>query len=433
MLSPLRCICIATSILCVTAHAQSDTATDKLASAKALDRGTFVQLVLRVNPSIEAARQGWRAALARERQAGAFDDPMVETAVAPLSIGSSQARFGFEIGVSQALPWFGKRALERDVMKAEAAASASDLESTRRELAMTAVSLYLQYYVVLQSLEINAHHGQLMQSAREAATAQLEAGRGSVEELLQAETELAQLERETLELTAERDIVVAQMNELLHREPTAVVPPAAALLAVADDMSQTRDAKLLATEAVRSRPEIQSARFHERAESLKEDAANRAYYPSITVSTSYSSMWDMAQHRWMVGMGVNLPLATDRRAGAVDEARAMRARYASEVARMSATAAAEVYVALRKLESSEQQLLLFQRRLLPVAQQRVEAAQASFTTSRTPLVSVIDAQKSLRSIELDQRLVQAEHERRHAELDRVLGRIPGLERTRTNP
>src|SRR5260221_10331339 len=43
-----------------------------------LDRATFVRAVLRQNPSIESARQGWRAALARVGQAGTFDDPMVD-------------------------------------------------------------------------------------------------------------------------------------------------------------------------------------------------------------------------------------------------------------------------------------------------------------------------------------------------------------------
>src|SRR5438105_6419989 len=40
-----------------------------------LGRAAFVRAVLRENPSIEAARQGWRAAIARVRQAGTFEDP----------------------------------------------------------------------------------------------------------------------------------------------------------------------------------------------------------------------------------------------------------------------------------------------------------------------------------------------------------------------
>jgi outer membrane protein TolC len=138
-------------------------------------------------------------------------------------------------------------------------------------------------------------------------------------------------------------------------------------------------------------------------------------------------MWDMPEHRWMVGVGVNVPLPSERRAGVIDEARAAHAQYESEVARMSDVARTQVYVALRKLHESEHVLGLFQTRLLPVARDQVEAAQAAFSASQTPFMAVVEAEKNLRSVELDHRMAEAECDRRHAELERALGRIPGLD------
>src|SRR5689334_2711095 len=54
--------------------------------APVLGRDAFVRAVLERNPTLEAARHGFRAAVARVRQSGAFDDPMLELGVAPLSI-----------------------------------------------------------------------------------------------------------------------------------------------------------------------------------------------------------------------------------------------------------------------------------------------------------------------------------------------------------
>jgi cobalt-zinc-cadmium efflux system outer membrane protein len=398
----------------------------KAVSAQVLERAAYVRAVLNANPSIEAARASWRAALARVRQAGTFDDPMIDISVAPLSIGSSRARFGYEVGISQQLPWFGKRALEREVLSTEAAASASDLETTRRELAMAALLLYDQYYVALRSLEINAEHVELMQSLQAAANAQLEAGRGSAQDSLQAEAELTHLEHAAVVLATDRDVVIAQMNELLHRDPTAPLAPPVAELALRASLD-LRDERTLQQEAVSRRAEITSARLHARAEAVRGDAAERAYYPNLTVSSSYSSMWDMPQHRWMVGVGVNVPLPTERRAGALDESRAARAQYESEVARMSDVAKTQVYVAIRKLQESEHLLGLFHDRLLPVAREQVEAARAGFIASKTQFTAVVDAERNLRNMELDHKLAQAECDRRHAELERALGRIPGLD------
>jgi len=311
-------------------------------------------------------------------------------------------------------------------MTIEASASACDLDAVRREIAMTALLLYDQYYVALRSLEINARHVQLVQSLQAAATAQFEAGRGSAQDALQAEAELTHLERDAEVLAAERDVVVAQMNELLHRDPGAPLPSAVAELA-ARKPDGTRDPLQLEQVAIDQRAEISSARRHARAEAVKADLADREYYPSLTVSTSYSSMWDMPAHRWMVGVGVNLPLPTDRRAGMVDEARANRAQYETEVARMSDMARTQVYVALRKLDESQAVLVLFDQRLLPVARLQIDAAQAGFIASRSPFTAVVEAEKNLRGVELDHELARADCDRRHAELDRALGRIPGLD------
>lgn len=408
-----------------------DSAIERIATGSVLDRSAYVRAVLNINPSIESARQGWRAALARVRQAGTFEDPMIDVSVAPVSIGSRSARFGYEVGIRQQLPWFGKRSLERDVMTAQAAASASELEAVRRELAMTAVLRYDQYFVAFRSLEINAQHIDLMHSMRAAATAQFEAGRGSAHDALQAESELTHLERDAAVLEADRDVAVAQMNELLHRNPDAPLPPPVEALA-RRGAPDVRNAKQLERDAIARRPEISSARSHARAQAAKAEAASREYYPTFTVSTAYSSMWDMPEHRWTVGVGINVPLPNEHRAGVIDEAHATRAQYESEVERMSDLAKTQVYVALRKVHESEHVLQLFQTRLLPVAREQADAAQAGFIASQVAFIAVVEAEKNLRSVELDYKLAQAECDRRQAELDRASGRIPGLDIEESN-
>ncbi|HKP56077.1 MAG TPA: TolC family protein [Polyangiales bacterium] len=416
--STLGAVCAATlAVLPLYAQAQQ--------ADSSSTRDAYVRAVLAANPAVESARQGWRAALARARQAGAFEDPMLEFSMAPLSIGSSHARFGYEIGIQQELPWFGKRGLERAVMEAEAAAASSDLEALRRELAMTALVLYDQYYVAFRSLAINAQHAELVRSMREAAAAQLETGRGSARDVLAAEAELTQLEREAAMLEADRDVAAAQMNELLHRDPAS--PLAAPSLPPAREPApELQRAKQLQENALAGRAEIESMRRRARAEAAKAELAGSEYYPTFNLSTSYSSMWDMAPHRWMIGLGVSVPLPTENRAAAIDEAHAARAQYESEIARMSDMAKTQVYVTLRRVHESERVLSLFETRLVPLAHQQVEAAQSGFVASQTPFSAVIEAERNLRGVELDQQRAQAEHSRRYAELERALGHLPGI-------
>lgn len=398
--------------------------TDRL-RGPVLDRAAFVREVLRSSPSIESARQGWRAAVARVRQAGALDDPMLEVGLAPLSIASSTAPVGYDVALRQRLPWFGKRSLEGSVAMAEASAAKSDYEGVRRELALAALTLYAEYFVACRSLEINAAHVQLMSALRDSALAQLESGHGSAPEVLQAEAELTHMEHDAVILASERDVKVAQMNELLHRPPHLSLPPPPVELSppAALDVPPSR----LEAEALENRPDIAAARQRVRGEEARTRRAERELYPDVAFSASYNSMWDMPEHRWMVGLELALPVQLDKRHGAADEARAMRAQFESEVARLTDTARTQVFVLFKRIEESTHVLRLFESRLLPVARDQIDAARAGFATSRTPLAGVIEAERNLRQVELDYQTAQAQHDQRRGELERALGRIPGLD------
>jgi outer membrane protein, heavy metal efflux system len=398
---------------------------DGLPRGQVLERAAFVRAVLARNPSIESARQGWHAALGRERQAGAFDDPMVELQLAPLSVPSSKAPLGYEVMVSQMLPWFGKRSLDASAAAAEAEAAKSDFEGTKRDLALTALNLYDQYFVAYRSLEINAQHVKLMGAMRDAATAQFSSGRGSAQDALQAEAELTHMEHDAVVLTSQRDIVVAQMNELLHRPPGEPLPPPPDALPTPPPADATTGH--LEEQAVQGRQDIAAARQRARAAQSRADRADRDAYPDFTVSTSYNSMWDMPEHRWMVGLGFNLPIWSGKRGGMADEARAMQAQFQSDVARMSDMARTQVFVAVKRLEESEHVLRLMETRLLPIARERIDAARAGFVTSQNPFMAVIEAEKNLRDVELEYQMARANYAGRRGELDRALGKIPGLD------
>lgn len=399
---------------------------DRALASPTLERPAYVRAVLRRNPTIDSARQGWRAAVARVRQTGAFEGPMLDVSVAPLSGPWSGARFGYGVGISQRLPWFGKRDLETAVASAEAEAAKSDYEAMRRELALTASLLFDQYFVAVRSLEVNVHHIELMRAMRAAAIAQVESGRGSLQDPLQAEAELAHMEHDAVILASQRDVVVAQMNELLHRDPELALPPPPKELALAPE-PDVRDTKKLVSDAIARRPEIAAARLRARAEEQRGHRAGRDAYPDVTVSTSYNSMWDTPEHRWMVGLGLSLPIQVERRAGMVDEANAARSRYQSEAVRLEDAARTQIIVALKQLEESKHVLHLFEERLLPIARSRIDAARASFVTSQNTFATVIDAEKALRSAELAYQMARADCDRRRAELDRALGLTPGLD------
>ena len=118
-------------------------------------------------------------------------------------------------------------------------------------------------------------------------------------------------------------------------------------------------------------------------------------------------------------MRPSLPIFSGKRAGMAEEARAMRAQYESDATRLTDSARTQVFVSLKQLDESQRLLQVFTTRLLPVARDRIDAARAEFITGHAPFMQVIEAEKSLRSVELEYELQQAAYASQRAFCDDV--------------
>ena len=402
-----------------------------LAGASRLDRATFVHAVLEQNPSLESARQGWRAALAEHAQESALDDPMLEYSFAPLSIGSNDVHFGQVITLSQKLPWPGKRALAGEVALAEAEAARDDYQATRLHLALMASILFDQYYAVTRSLELNEEHRILVEDIKRAAEAQYETGRGSQQEPLQAEVELAHVVHDRIVLDARRAVVVAQMNGLLHRAPETPLPPPPEELDLPD--VGLGSSASLQDQALSRRPELKARRSDLRGREAARDLAERASYPDFGVMASYNSMWAMPEHQWMLGVSLNIPIQLGKRRGAVEEAEARIAQVRAQILGASDEIRVEVEKARQRLIEAEHVVRLYRERLLPAARAQIDVARSGYVTGHSGFQALIDAERSLRTVELNYQEALASLGERRAELVRTVGRIPGQSPERRTP
>ncbi len=406
---------------------------DLFAGDSVLYRDRLVAAVLDRSPTIEAARQGWREAVNRVPAATSLEDPMASWSTAPLSIGGE--RFGQTFEIGQRLPFFGKRGLAGRAAMAEAEAARGDYESARRAVALMAVMLYDRAFVIERAREINRAHARLLADLKESATARYVTGDAAQQDPLRAEVELAHIERELLVLDSEREIVRASLNGLLHRAPDAPLPPPpAALPRAGSRFERNGDAAREApaagagfiAEALAENPEIASARAMERSREARLRLARSDRRPDFGVMTSWSSMWPMDDHRWMVGLSLNIPLQTGRRSAAIAEADAALNRARRETEERADRVAVDVHRNLRRVREAEQVLDLHENRLLPAAADQVEAARAGFVTGRNSFTTLIDAVRGLRTLELDLWKAESDLFTRQAELDYSLGRIPGL-------
>lgn len=376
-----------------------------------LSREDLIQQVLEVNPAVDAAAHAVDAARARVRVRGAWPDPTVSASLAPLSL--TDANPGVAVGVSQALPISGRKGLDRAAARIEAAIAEEDVHQVRLELALAASRLFDDYWLAEQALALNAEHRALVVDLQQSARTRYAVGRVPEAAPLTAELTLLQLEEEAIALEAQRDAIVAALSGLLHREPAPLPPPVDPPAPAALPEAPAPD-----------RPDLRVLEHEEALAELQERSARRLWTPEPTLMTEYSTMWDEVPHRWMVGVALDVPLQVGPRRGAVDAARAERARASAARERALEEARVEVQQAWLAADAARRTHALAIGRLLPVAEERLRAARIAFEADRADFDAIIEAERALLQAQLTARAAVADHHRALAALAVASGRLP---------
>jgi outer membrane protein TolC len=391
-----------------------------------LDRDSLVRTVLERNRALEEARQAWQAVGERVLQATSLDDPWVSYSLAPLSVGSSDARYGQVVRFGQRFPYPGKRRLAGVAAEEETQASRLSFEALRLELAALASQLFDEYYYVHRALEINAEHIELLGDFQRIAIAQYKAGTAAQQDPIQAEVGLAHLLHRTVVLETRRDTLRAQINGLQHRVPEAPLPlPPAALPLPPMVEAQPGEVQKM---ALAQRPELGAAAAEIRAREA--DLARRKldFRPDFEAVTSFNSMWSQDEHRWMVGAGINVPFRRRRIRAAVAETEAHLAGAVAGRDALEDAVRSDVQQACDRLEEARHVLELYESRLLPATKDQIQAALAGFKTSRNGFLALIEAERNQRTVRLEYERALADAWQRRAVLDRLMGRFPGASR-----
>jgi len=293
-----------------------------------------------------------------------------------------------------------------------------------------ASTLYDDDYAASRSLEINDEHLALIRSLKSSAEAQYVVGRAAQQDPLQAEVRLARLLQQQVVLGTRIDVIKAQINELLHRAPDAALPPP--VQSLDPPALPAASSAALQEAALRSRPALAAAASRIRAGQSALDLSRLAFKPDFEVMAEYNSMWPMAEHQTMIGVGINLPIERAKRRAAVLEAEAKLARAKSEQDSIADRVRSEVVIAFSKAQEAEQVLRLYRDRLVPAARDQNASARAGFVANRNDFQAVMNAEDNLQSVELESEIALTDLYRSLADLDRAVGRLPHFE-TRTAP
>ena len=372
-----------------------------------------VAVARRLSPALAAAVLDADSATYSVGSAGALADPtLVLEAWDVNRQGVGQRRFGIE----QEIKLWGKYGLERDVAKAEADAARYQSRATDAELAARVIAAHGEYNAAHEAvgvaLEIKRRFDEILGLLRSRY------GATAVErqDVIKAEVEAATAEGDVARRQGELKSAAARLNALIGRQ--SIAP-----LAAPSGFRSVRTSITLAGIQARARsanPVLAATAAQVNSAKRSKSLADLNYYPNATLGAKYVQR-PGAEDTGEFTVGFKLPLhyeakdAEQRAAGArLDAAQArseaLRLRIDGEVAD-----AWFGFVALQKA------IQIYANRQLPAARASVDTARDGFQAGTTDLFFVLEAERRLRTVQLDLLKLKVDQQTKYAELERLAG------------
>jgi outer membrane protein TolC len=410
----------------------------RFAAAAAPERATYsagaslhelVAEALRNNPEIRAAEKEREAARQRVLPAGALDDPMLELGV--VNIPARTLSFSSEdmtmkmLGLTQRIPYPGKRDLKRDIAERNVESVTHAYEETVNRIAREVKTTYLDLALVQESARVVARNRAIVGQLLKIVEGRHSVGRAAQVEVLRAQTQLSRMSEETIKIDRERPMLESELNRLLGRTPHSAAPPA--VLPSLDRSTVPADFQETAGE---DRPQLRALRAMISRSERTLELARKDRYPDFDLRFFYGqrdNMPDGTRRADLVTMtvAINLPVwRATKTEPRIAEAQAMHEQAVSLYDAQRIETATKLHHQMATAEQSLRAARLYRDEILPQARITFEAALSSYQENRGELAPIFDVQMAIVNAELGYASAVANHRKALAEIEFLSGRIP---------
>jgi cobalt-zinc-cadmium efflux system outer membrane protein len=377
--------------------------------------------LLQRNPDILAARARFEAAAKRPSQAGTRPEPSVS--YTNFGVGHPFSRlnasdFAYQgFGVSQQLPYPGKLNLASEEAKREAESIRQNYNSVVLELTARLKVAYFEWAGAAKAIEVTRRQAELLGHFEEIARNRYTVGKGLQQDVLKAQFELSNIERQIVMLEEKRQRSEAEIVSLLAATGVAIRPPGdirpSSLAVGLDDL--LRDAA--ASPRVRERQSLIDARAVGIQRSVKD------FRPDFGVSLQWLHTGSSFPDYYMAGVEVKIPIYYARKQRyALEEStsRLQEAKQNLDSARQQAAfLVKDQYLAI---QSSERILKLFDTTLRPQAQLTVDSAVSAYESGTIDFLTLLTNLTNLTTLEGQYYDELVRHEEAIARLEAAVGK-----------
>jgi cobalt-zinc-cadmium efflux system outer membrane protein len=374
------------------------------------------------NPGLKAAVARLAVIDVRTPQAGALEDPMLQTRAwgvplrRPWDLNQSQNM----LMVSQALPGPGKRGLANKIALQDVSVARAELEAQKRDVQL---QVRKAYYDLLRNRDELFLHDRQVGIARqgfEAARIKYTTGKVPQQDILKAQLVLTRLLEHLIGLDEQGAMTRAELNTLLGRNPAEPIRVVGAYT----EVEQLPDLAELERIAIANRPELAALRQSVEQAGDKLALARKAYVPDFQVGAGYMLGPAGMEFRngYMAEFSMSLPWFNHRKHDSeIAEANAEIGARNADLEGRRAAVRQELQQALVRVQSAKRVADLYRTTLKPQADTVLKSTSTAYQADRTDFLNLVDSQNLVLEVRTSYFRSLADLDTRFSELERAAG------------
>lgn len=387
----------------------------------------LVDAALANNPELKSSQARWQMFTNKAKQASALEDPMVMfklqnlLAREPLSTGGKDPQTAKVIGISQQLPFWGKRAIKQEVAGYEAESYRWAVEERKLELARMVKETYYQLWAIDKGMAIVDKNLRILADFVTIAESKYSVGQGVQQDIFKAGLEKSRMLDMQITLKQQRKSLEANLNYLLSRPgntPVGTIPD----FALPEVKLTVEQLHVIASE---KRPQVKSLTSMASKGEASHRLAQKEFYPDFNLNAEYmfrqEAMGDPGYNMFTVGVTFNLPFQQERRHAMLAESASETNMTAEELNSLKNSISYTINDTFAQMDRRRKLVELYKDGIIPQAEQSLESAVISYRVNKVDFLTLLDGRMSLFNYERELYESQAEYMMKLAQLEATVG------------
>jgi outer membrane protein, heavy metal efflux system len=360
---------------------------------------TLIQAALSGNPELRASASRWEMFKSRVKLAGTLDDPMLMLKIQN-GIFTDPVNFTRDsmtqkvIGITQQIPYFGKRALREEIAAREADAQHFTHEERTLELTRMVKEAYYQIGSTDHEMHLLDKNIEIIEAFITLAQTKYSVGQGAQQDIFKAQLERSKMLDMRISLEQQRKSLAIGLNALLYR------PANTAVGHVPDfGIGETLpDPEQLLSMAEQNSPALKGLRSQLLKGTSSYALAQKEKYPDFNVSFEYMqrqpAMGGDGADMYSLGVTFNLP-RKERREAMLAESSSEINMAAEELNGTMNSIASRIADLLAQMERRSKLAELYKSGIIPQAEQSLESATIGYRVGKVDFLTLLDNRVTL--------------------------------------